>query len=458
MICPSRSSYAWALHEFQHADFPDERLTQRVMKVAATFLDHPQESIPAACGSWADTKGTYRFFNHQKITNQSILHSHYQETRDRCNSEPTILVAQDTTTMNLSNKQVDGAGRIGEGTLTGCFTHSALALNTEGMPLGLLYQKTYVRKEGTNDPEYKKRYKRIPIKNKETVRWIEAIEEVSLKLLSKHTVVIGDRESDIFDVFHCASKYHVDVLIRTAWNRNVLDPEDSAVHVSLFERVKQSPIMTILNTVVPADNHGATREAKLTIRTCPFLLQPPKHRRKTVIPVLLTIIDVKENEPPEGIEPIHWMLTTSLPVTTADDCIEKIRWYMYRWKIERFHFILKTGAFNVEKLQFKSIARFAKAIALLSVVACRILWIIQQERDNPQQTADTAFSSDELHALKRLNHHKEEQSLTLKQAMAALAKLGGYLGRKHDSPAGIKILWKGFQKLQYIVIGMNLSD
>lgn len=105
MICPSQSSYAWALHEFQHADFSDERLTQRAMKVAAAFLDHPQESIPAACGSWADTKGVYRFFNHQKITNQSILHSHYQETHARCNSESTILVAQDTTTMNLSNKQ-----------------------------------------------------------------------------------------------------------------------------------------------------------------------------------------------------------------------------------------------------------------------------------------------------------------------------------------------------------------
>lgn len=455
------SAYAWALHEMGFSDFNDLRLTQRAVKIIATFLQHPHQSIPAGCNSWKDTKATYRFFDNDKVNSGGMLSSHQDETINRCLPFQTILVAQDTTTINLTNKQVSGLGRIGEGTLQGFFTHSALAMNPYGVPLGILYQKTYVRKEGTQDKEYKKRYKQIPIEDKETVRWVETIDSASQQLKDKQVVVIGDRESDIFDVFKAEHKAGVDLLIRTAWNRLVEDPNSQNLGY-LFDKAKNGAVITTYQTKVPIqDEHKnsshKTRIATLTVKACKFLLRPPRHKRKQVSAVPLFLLDVSEENPPASEEGIHWMLTTTIKVTTPEEVIEKVTWYMYRWRIERFHYILKTGAFNVEKLQFETFPRFKKAITLYSIVAWRILWTTYEAREHPDDDAKTIFSEEELKVLK-FREGWVDETITIQEAVTACAKLGGYLGRKNDGPPGVKTLWIGFQKLQDIVYGMMLTQ
>lgn len=454
-------AYGWALHEMGFSDFNDARLTQRAVKITATLLQHPNQSIPAGCGSWKDTKATYRFFENDKVNSGSMLSSHRDETVARCAPFQTILVAQDTTTINLTNKQVSGLGRIGEGTLQGFFTHSALAMNTAGVPLGILYQKTYVRKEGTRLKEYKAKYKKVPIEDKETARWVETIDAVSEQLRNKQVVVIGDRESDIFDVFKSGQEQGVDLLVRTSWNRLVEDPNAHNLEY-LFDRAGNGVIVTTYQAEVPIqDEHKnsshQTRIAALTIKTSSFLLRPPKHKRKQIATVPLLLLDVSEENPPENVEPIHWILTTTLQVKTPEEAIEKVTWYLFRWRIERFHYILKTGAFNVEKLQFETFPRFKKAITLYSVVAWRILWTIYEARGHPDDDARTIFSKEELRIFK-FREGWINEPITIRDAVTACAKLGGYLGRKNDGPPGVKTLWIGFQKLQDIVYGMMLTS
>jgi hypothetical protein len=89
-----------------NADFNDERLNKRIVKIAATLLQHPQNSIPQACKNWSDTKAVYRFFANDKVDSSKMLFSHITETKNRCDPFATILVAQDTTTINVSNKDV----------------------------------------------------------------------------------------------------------------------------------------------------------------------------------------------------------------------------------------------------------------------------------------------------------------------------------------------------------------
>ena len=461
MVCPMDNSassiYVWALHELGFADFNDERLTRRSVKIAATLLQHPHSSIPAGCGNWSDTKATYRFFNNEKIHSFNMLASHIGETISRCSPLPTVLVAQDTTTMNLTNKEVSGLGRIGAGTLKGFFTHSALAMNTQGIPLGLLYQKTYVRKTITQNKEYKKHFKQLPIEQKETGKWVEVIASVKEKLQNKHVVVIGDRESDIYDVFKKGIDSGVDLLIRTSQNRLVtgINGEDLT---HLFDKAKQGTVLASYTASVPTTvNSHIAREAKLTIRVCQFLLHPSKHRRRKEEPLSLFLLDVLEENPPVGEEAIHWMLTTTINVKTPDEAIEKVTWYMYRWRIERFHYILKTGAFNVEKLQFETFQRFKKAITMFSIVAYRVLFTTYEVRAHPNNDALTIFSKEEARVLIMIGK-KLNQTLTVNEAVIATAKLGGYLARKHDGPPGIKTLWIGFQTLTNIVYGVLMSE
>lgn len=457
MDTPASSAYGWAIHEMRFSDFNDERLTQRAVKIAATLLQHPQNSIPAGCGNWSDTKATYRFFANGKVNSSNMFKAHSDETINRCLPFSTILVAQDTTTINLTNKEVTGLGRIGEGTLQGFFTHSALALDTQGIPLGLLYQKTYVRKAITQDEEYKKHFKQLPIEEKETGKWVEVITCIKEKLSSKHVVVIGDRESDIYDVFKKGKESGVDLLIRTSQNRLVseLNGKD---FMHLFDKAKQGTVLTKYTASIPTTvNSHKLREAKLTIRVCQFLLHPSKHRRRKDPPLSLFLLDVIEESPPEREEGIHWMLTTTLHVKTPDEAIEKVTWYMYRWRIERFHYILKTGAFNVERLQFETFPRFNKAITMFSIVAYRILFTTYHVRDHPTDNACTIFSTDEVRVLCMINK-KQENILTVTEAVVATAKLGGFLARKNDGPPGIKTLWIGFQTLTNIVYGVLMAE
>lgn len=458
------SAYGWALHEMGFADFNDARLTQRAVKITATFLQHSHQSIPAGCGNWKDTKAVYRFFDNGKVNSNNMLSSHINETVARCSKLSTVLIAQDTTTMNLSNRQIDGLGRIGNNdNLQGFFTHSALAMDTNGVPLGLMYQKTYVRKAThvrealSKEKDYQKIWKALPITEKETGRWVEVVNFAKAKLPDKHLVIIGDRESDIFDVFKEANGLSVDLLVRTSQNRLIEDSSGSFEH--LFDKAGEGQIITTYAADVPSTkNIHTVRKANLVVRVLPFNLQPAKNKRQDhnlVIPV--TLIDVSEENPPAGQEPIHWMLTTTLQVKTPEEAIEKVTWYMHRWRIERFHYILKTGAFNVEKLQFETFDRFKRAITLYSIVAWRILFTTYRAREHPDDDAGTIFTEEELKAL-AAKDGKNQLTMTIQEAVASLAKLGGYLGRKHDGPPGVKALWIGFQALQYIVLGMILAQ
>lgn len=457
MDTSASSAYVWALHEMGFSDFNDERLTQRAVKIATTFLQHPHSSIPAGCGKWSDAKAVYRFFDNDKVSSANMLDAHIKETIIRCSGLSTILVAQDTTTMNLTNKEVSGLGRIGMGDLQGFFTHSALAMNTDGIPLGLLYQKIYTRKSQTQDKNYKKLIKKLPIEQKETGKWVETLDSINKKLPDKHIVVIGDRESDIFDVFQKARILGIDLLVRTSQNR-LLAEDDGKTVEHLFDKARKGNVLTIYITQIPMTNNThKTREAELTIRTIKFLLPIAKSRKKEKqIPIPVTLIDVLEEKPPEGEKSIHWMLTTTLEIKTPEDAVEKITWYMYCWRIERFHYILKTGAFNVEKLQFEAFPRFKKAITMFSIVAWRILFTTYQAREHPDDDASILFSKEELLAL-CFKEKKIKTTMTCREAVKALAKLGGYLARNHDGPPGVKTLWLGFQALQFIIYGMVMA-
>lgn len=455
---PSSSALVWSLHELGLADFNDKRLTKRGVRIATDFLDHPRCSIPQATQDWASTKGTYRFFSNDKVQSGKMLKSHHVQLVERASACDTILVAQDTTTLNLSSKQVAGVGNIGDGgddgELRGLYVHSGLAMNTAGLPLGITSQKIYARKAETKTAAYRKTAKSRPISEKETYRWVEAVVETQAVLPNKHIVMVGDRESDIYEVFQTGRKLGVDLLVRTKQNRLLTE---SGQAVRLFDRALRGDIVTTYETDIPIDNHR-TRKAMLTIRTTTISLPQPKNKNKgseQAIP--LTVLNVMEENPSAGFLPIHWMLTTSLGVATPAEAMEKVQWYIYRWRIERFHYVLKTGAFNIEKLQFETLERFRKAITMYSLVAYRILHAVYYERSHPDEDANAVFSAHEIQLL-RLREQHHTGALTIHTAVIATAKLGGYLARKSDGPPGIKALWSGLQALQYLVEGMLLGS
>jgi len=380
----------WAKEEFNLADLGDERLKQRLIKLADSFSKSPESPINHACKDWSQTKAAYRFFSNENISYKGILESHVKSTLKRCSQHSTILAIQDTGFFNYtSHKKTKGLGSISktEGKYRdvisyGITMHSCLALDTEGLPLGILDQKIYTKEfssQERKDIKQKGYYNSIPIRNKDSDKWFETLMNSYNVFASKNTttVTICDREADIYEFFRFSSKIKSPVLVRANHDRRV---NKSSVYSkrsgkklwSILRLTKPQGQITIK---IPKRKDQPARKTRCNVTFSEFYLNPPakfvQHSTEKTPDLKLYAIHVAEQKFPKEGEPIDWMLITNIPIKTFKEALEKIRWYCYRWRIEIFHKILKSGL-KVEDCRLSTSERLSRYLALMSIVAWRI--------------------------------------------------------------------------------------
>ncbi|NEQ88977.1 MAG: IS4 family transposase, partial [Moorea sp. SIO2I5] len=157
--------------------------------------------------------------------------------------------------------------------------------------------------------------------------------------------------------------------------------------------------------------------------------------------------------------PIRWLLLTTLPIDDFQQAWQCVRWYSYRWLIERFHFTLKSGC-GVEKLQLQTRERLLKALATYNIVAWRLMWLTYQARLNPNASCQVVFSPAEWKLLRRKFQPKNRSKKppTLHQALIWIARLGGFLARSGDGEPGLKTLWRGLSTFYHLFEGSQLAS
>ena len=435
----------WAARDCATADLGDARLTQRLISLVAKLAEHPQCSLPEALGEWSATKAAYRFFSNPRVTVEAIYDSHREATLDKMQNQSTILAVQDTTIFNFTlHRQTEGLGPIGQAGLSGFFLHSCLAVTTEGVPQGILAHRLWVRSPEAKDSH--NTHKKRPLADKESARWIDMTKEVRATVPdSTRVIMVGDRESDIFDLFLLAASNH-DFLVRAAWDRRLHDSDEY-----LWQTVENAPILGRTTVKIPRADERPERAAILTLQTATVTLRIPPHRKKEKLqPPTLNALLVREESPPDGEQPIEWMLLTTLPITTPEEAVQCLTWYTYRWRVERYHYILKSGC-QIEKLQLEAKDRLMRAMAVYSVIATRLLWLTYQARETPEAPCTVVLRESEWKALYAAKHKTTslpERPPNLQTAVLWIAKLGGFLGRKHDGNPGLKVLWKGLRRLE----------
>ncbi len=167
-----------------------------------------------------------------------------------------------------------------------------------------------------------------------------------------------------------------------------------------------------------------------------------------------TVVRVWEADPPAGVAPLEWILLCDAEVTTLAQAREIALQYATRWLVEEFQKALKTGM-GVEKLQLETGAELIAAVALLSIVALRLLHLREVVRLIPDApAAATGLRQLELDVLAA----KTDRVLTTAQEVAlALGHLGGHLNRKSDGLPGWITLWRVYVVLQSLVDGVRLA-
>jgi Transposase DNA-binding/Transposase Tn5 dimerisation domain len=438
---------SWAVTEFADADLGDLRRTQRLVQLAHLLAQHPGAALPEACGSSAMLKAAYRFFANDNIEPPDIVQSHIEATYSRLNHVPVVLAVQDTTEADWTSlRATEGLGPLGHTACQGLLVHTTLAITPDRVPLGLLAQQVWAR--DPNDVGKRTRRKQLPISQKESQKWLHSLDAVfTARDCCPHTrlVSVGDREADVYDVLAAGRPPGVELLIRAAWDRCVSAPQRY-----VWAAVEAQPVVTQLVVQVPRRRTQPAREATLALRYCPLTLCPPQHRKAEGLPaVLLWAVQVGEVDPPAEVEPIEWLLLTTVAVETVDDAIERVQWYSCRWGIEVWHRILKSGC-HLEARQFETAERLKRCLALYSVLAWRIFYATMLARVVPEAPCSILLEPDEWQALYCAIHRVSQppaEPPPLGQAVNWIAQLGGFVGRRRRERPGAEVLWRGFQHL-----------
>jgi Domain of unknown function (DUF4338)/Transposase Tn5 dimerisation domain/Transposase DNA-binding len=439
----------WAQAEFAQAQLGDQRLVQRCCQLGRAFYARPQAPLPQACGSRANTKAAYRFFDNPRVTMPGILQSHYQASLQRVASEPLVLAVQDTTSLNYSaHPATEMLGLIGsqaEGPI-GMLVHSTLAFNLAGTPLGLLDVQSWTREP--EDFGKKHQRKELPFEAKESVRWLrslEALERVQGQCPNTRLVGVGDREADIYELFVWATEKpgRPSLLVRAERERVLAEGQEP-----LWAHVSSQPVAGELDIKVPRRGNRPGRIARLSVRFAVVELRPPL-LKKELGPVKLWAVLAREQAPPADIEPLEWALLTSLPVPDFPAAEEKLRWYAGRWGIEVFHRVLKSGC-QIEQRQLAGADRLEACLAIDLVVAWRIFHLTKLGRETPEVPCTVFFEEHEWKALVAYVTQSPQvlkEPPKLREAVRMVASLGGFLGRKADGEPGTQTLWLGLQRL-----------
>lgn len=461
---------AWIDREVSDCEFEDERLGKRFRSLLAQLSSSPGDSIPLVCQDWANTKAAYRFLDNDRVSEAQILSGHFQATSERAAlTDGPILVLHDTTEFSYKREDIDAigktriniAGAYRDGmpryiTACGILMHSSLAVTSEGLPLGLTAIKFWSRKKfkGTNALKRKINPTRVPIEEKESIRWLDNLKQ-STQLLgdAARCVHIGDRESDIYELFCAAQESGTQFLLRTCVDRLAGDGQHT-----IAAEMAEVPCKG-LHQVEVRDRHGKMTEAVLELKFRRILVQPPLYKQGRYPALELTVLHATERGKPRGRDPIDWKLITNLPVTTRAQAIEKLQWYALRWRIEVFHKILKSGC-QAEQSKLRTAERLVNLLATFCILSWRIFWLTMSNRSTQRAKASIAFTQLEIEILNRLasnNASASARSPTLKSCLTQLARLGGYLNRAGDGPPGNIVMWRGMSRLTDIELGFQMA-
>jgi Druantia protein DruA/Transposase DNA-binding len=447
----------WTEEEFARVQFFDERLKDRLFTLAADFLAQPGELIPQASnGSAAKTKAAYRFFNNSNVDRQTVLRPHIESTIERLRSHPVILAVQDTTTLNYTAHPPEGVGPIStsKNSAVGLVLHDTVAFTPEGTPLGLLNVQCWAR-----DPEQagkKHRRHQLPIEEKESCKWLvsyRAVAEAQKLCPDTMLVSVGDREADLYELFHEAAQDPggPKLLVRAERTRHRKVEQES-----LWQRMKAEPVAGWLEVAVPRRDSRPARTARLQVHFAQVVLSPPANSQ--LQPLSVWAVYAREvGYRAEVKEPIDWMLLTTVKTENFEEACRRLRWYSRRWGIEVYHRTIKSGC-RIEDRRLEDTDSLEACLAIDLVVAWRIHWLTMMSRERPDTPCDQMLSEAEWQVLSAWATGTRAETVPSAQRAARwIGKLGGWLPRgKQDNP-GTTCMWRGLARLPSMVQGYLLA-
>lgn len=466
-----------AIRNFGQCQLGDVRLNRRALEIAKALFGQYGQPLSQVFSEKKQLKRAYEFFANGKTELEKLAQNHWKETAKTIPGLKTVLAVGDTTYLDYKKiiHKREEYGPIGNGG-NGLIMHSTLAVEAgSGQPLGLLWQKiwhreakmkpdneTPVQKKARLERERKAQTERR-FEQKESYRWVEAMKEVfqccdrqanalpELPLIEPETRIVHvfDREGDIAEVFAEVNQLkNTGVLVRAAHNRCL-----SGKDAKLWGHLEAQPVQFYQEIKVAKNHNQPERIAKIAVSFNAVQLQSPVRLKGEKLGKVYAVYAREIDAPPEG-KPISWMLLTTEPVTNIREAKTVLRWYTYRWHIEEYHKILKSGT-KAESYRLAG-ESMESLLGFLTVIAAELLLITYLHRTQPNGDAMTILTPLQLDVLKAITPQLPKV-LNIKWALESIARLGGYLEHRKGTPIGAQVLWRGLVKFASLCTGWQLA-
>lgn len=452
----------WANKNFGNVQLFDKRRTQRLVGIATRLAKNPGSSLASLYNEWYDTKAVYSLINQDVMTPDTIQENHRILTNTNIlNWNGDVLLIEDSSEFEWNGlDSIEGLGPIGSGRKNdqGFILHSTLALgitknddlkDISKKVLGIPCQQYYVR-----PPKRKKAHKRSQGNRElETDLWMQITKKDIPKTNNNRLIRVCDRNADIYEVFQKSLANGNDLVIRAKHDR--VDNEDWEIR--LFETMRELPPIGATTIERRGGKGTKNRTISLNINWQEVSLRAPArlgYSLGKLPPLQVTVVHVWGCDPEDG-SIIEWFLYTSLTINDFESACLVVKYYSFRWIIEDYHKALKSGL-KAENLQLKTAHALFAAIAIMSIVALRLVDLRESLRVRPEAPAEESGLS-QLE-IKVLRTYLKRDIKTVKCVALAVGKLGGHLNRNSDGMPGLKTLWLGMRKLIDLVEGVKLAS
>jgi hypothetical protein len=452
-------SAQWAQAEFGFAQLGDQRRNQRLMNIAAHLATNPGGTLPQAFPDWAELKAAYRFFGQRGVNFESVLAPHVERTRQQCRQPGEYLLIEDTTLLDYSGHEAAGLGVIGDGAGRGFELHSTLAVAVKAWPLaarpegavvGLFAQQC---RRPRPAPPGETRGERLS-RPRKSQKWAVGIKSAGAPPPGSRWILVADREADIYEVLRDCQGQGVDFVIRSCQDRRLAE---GVGHIQTV--LGQAEALGQTTVAVRGGKGLAKRTAIMEVRSVRLTVDGPWRPGQWQEPLPeMGVVEVREvNAPAEISAPLRWTLLTSLACTTWAQAQRVVGYYTGRWWIEEYHKALKSGT-GVESSQLEHADRLEPLIAILAVVATRLLNTKMLARSQPDSLAAEQSFGPELLALLGKKFGSPPGGWTNRNLIRAVARVGGFIGRKSDGEPGWQTIWRGWHRLMWMCEGANLIE
>jgi Transposase DDE domain. len=433
----------------------------RLEKIGALLFKRLLEKLTVCIKSLGGDRATevafHRFLDNKNVDPKTINDELSKRTNEICSGKSHVLCLQDTVQLTYPTQAVkkNKFGPTGDENTKGLFVHPGIIVDaTNRDVLGTSGMITWCRSE---KPAKKPKSSR-PIEEKESIRWIDTALCARETITNAETItVVGDRESDIFEVFERVPDQRTYLIVRASHDR-VLETDEK-----ISERLDATEMVGTYDIELPAiTGKRKARTATLAIKYTSLSLKNLEE------PVNIFCVSAAEiSSVPQDETPISWILLTTHVVNSLKTAKQILIWYTWRWIIEQIFRTMKNKGLKIEDSQIEDPKKL-EILSILSVAtAIKVMMLVESRDGKNERKASDLFTKEEIVLmfllLKKLEGRTEKQrnpyvKNSLAWAAWVIARLGGWNGYRSESPPGPITMLRGLQKFELQYEGWLLAQ